>query len=65
MRKSDAPCAKDCPERSCDCHATCERYKEYRARKDAEMKERNEKSYIHWQIKCFELEKHKRLVNSR
>lgn len=25
------PCAKDCPERTEDCHATCERYKAFAA----------------------------------
>ncbi len=36
----DCPCVKDCPERSPTCHSTCEGYKAYRARKDAECEAR-------------------------
>ena len=64
MRKSDVPCAKDCPGRNEHCHAVCESYKEYRARKDVERDAKNEKTYILWQLRCFELDKHKRLVNT-
>ncbi len=30
----DCPCRVDCPERAVGCHGRCERYLEYRARKD-------------------------------
>lgn len=58
------PC-KDCTHHDSDCHAKCELYKEYRAVKDAERKEREKRCYIAWQLNAFEREKYKRIKNSR
>ena len=45
-----SPCARDCPDRSPTCHATCPRYAEYRAARDrvlaARERERDVRSYI-------------------
>lgn len=34
MTKPQIPCVRDCPERSAECHATCEKYAEYRKEMD-------------------------------
>lgn len=33
-------CQRDCPDRSAECRLTCERYKAYRAKKEADYAER-------------------------
>lgn len=63
--KREMPCAKHCPGRSGTCHATCERYKAYRAKMDAEREEREKKANIAWQIRAFEMEKYRRIKNSK
>jgi hypothetical protein len=34
------PCGRGCPDRNAECHAICERYREYRKVKDKEAVER-------------------------
>lgn len=36
----DNPCTKDCTDRHGGCHATCDRYRKYHAKKQAEREER-------------------------
>lgn len=36
----DNPCTKECEDRHGGCHATCERYRKYHAKKQAEREER-------------------------
>ena len=36
----DNPCTKECPDRYGGCHAACERYRKYHAKKQAEREER-------------------------
>lgn len=31
--RNDSPCDRDCPERSPTCHGSCERYRQYTARR--------------------------------
>lgn len=57
MSKKEIPCRKDCPDRSDHCHADCEVYKAFRAKKDAERDARSAKTYVAWQIKSANLEK--------
>lgn len=38
MHKS--PCYRDCPERNAECHTTCEKYKQYKDKCNAEMEKR-------------------------
>lgn len=37
-------CGRNCPDRSWDCHAKCEKYKAYRERCDEEMQDRFQKT---------------------
>lgn len=36
----EQPCRKDCPERSADCHAVCEKYREFERARNAEYDKR-------------------------
>ena len=40
-----APCYQ-CPDRKMHCHATCEKYLEYRRKKDIEIMQRQEQSLM-------------------
>ncbi len=40
------PCAKDCPGRSAECHASCKQYAEYRADRDRQIEERKMQAVI-------------------
>ena len=46
-----SPCKRDCPDRCATCHATCEKYLEFRAACDRKIKQRAKNratsDYIH------------------
>lgn len=58
-------CKKDCPDRSADCHCHCEKYKEYRAECDTEMKERFARRKQECDLKNADYEAIKRLPGKR
>lgn len=35
------PCAKDCPKRTAECHATCKEYNDFRNERNKELIRRN------------------------
>jgi hypothetical protein len=49
-------CTKDCPNRSGECHSTCERYKTQRAEYDATMAELKKKEDIQKGLQGFLIE---------
>ena len=62
MTKPQIPCVRDCPERSAECHATCEKYAEYRkamdAYRDSEHEARKKdfvprKKYTSWEARRY------------
>lgn len=53
-------CKKDCPERSGECHGTCERYKTQRAEYEVTMEEEKKKGDIRRGLvnqKCHNIER--------
>lgn len=39
----DCPCKRACPERTPECHGQCERYTEWRKKRDASLVEKNQR----------------------
>lgn len=37
----NCPCKKACADRHAECHGSCERYREWRKKKDEELEQRN------------------------
>ena len=58
-------CKKECPDRTFDCHAKCEKYKEYRERCDAEIVDRNKKTKLHFEVNEAVSQAVKRLPGKR
>lgn len=62
MTKPQIPCVRDCPERSAECHAACEKYAEYRKAmdiyRDSEHEARKKdfvprKKYTSWEARRY------------
>ena len=56
-----SPCTRDCPDRSPECRATCERHKRYEAEKAAERAQAERSRRGNVDVRLYQIEKAERL----
>ena len=64
MLITKSPC-RDCTQRSAECHANCEHYKDYKIKHEAEKAERDKEKYEHLNANDCKFEGMKRMQRGR